>query len=136
MAQIQTITISNASGTVYETAEAMLTQLDAEVDTSTSVSSLDTWSAEGTLTQGDTILSEDGTTVTITRTWADARLFVIPRPLPDLPKGSDEVPLLDHQDKTLQRGQSLAHMYNFDKATHYDSGLMYVPIFNLSVENI
>jgi hypothetical protein len=73
MAQIQTITISNASGTVYETAEAMLTQLDAEVDTSTSVSSLDTWSAEGTLTQGDTILSEDGTTVTITRTWADAR---------------------------------------------------------------
>jgi hypothetical protein len=73
MAQIQTITISNVSGATYETAEAMLTQLDAEVDTSTSVSSLDTWSAEGTLTQGDTILSEDGTTVTITRTWADAR---------------------------------------------------------------
>ena len=72
MAQIQTITITDTSGTTYETVDAMLSQLDTEVDTSTSVSFLETCTAEGTL-KSDAILSEDGATSTITRTWADAR---------------------------------------------------------------
>ena len=72
MAQVQTITITDTSGTTHDTTVALLTQMGTEVDTSTQVAFFETCAAEGTLTQNEE-LSEDGTTVTITRTWADAR---------------------------------------------------------------
>ena len=72
MAQVQTITITDTSGTTYETVDAMMVQMGTEVDTSTEVSFFATCTAEGTLT-ASAILSEDGATSTITRTWADAR---------------------------------------------------------------
>ena len=73
MAQVQTITITDTSGTTYGTAEALLTQMGTEVDASTQVAFFETCEAEGTLRITSMDLSEDGATATITRNWADAR---------------------------------------------------------------
>lgn len=72
MAQVQTITITDTSGTTYDTHQALLTQMGTEVDTSSQVTFFQTCANEGTLTENEE-LSEDGTTVIITRNWADAR---------------------------------------------------------------
>ena len=72
MAQVQTITITDTSGTTYDTHLALLTQMGTEVDTSTHVAFFEASEQAGTLTQ-DLELSEDGTTVIITRRWSDAR---------------------------------------------------------------
>ena len=73
MAQVQTITITDTSGTTHGTAEALLTQMGTEVDSSTQVAFFETCEAEGTLRITSMDLSEDGATATITRNWSDAR---------------------------------------------------------------
>ena len=72
MAQVQTITITDTSGTTHDTVEALLTQMGSEVDTSTQVDFFEASEQAGLLIQ-DHELSEDGATVIITRNWTDAR---------------------------------------------------------------
>ena len=79
MAQIQTIIITDTSGTTYETVDALLEQMETAVAATAwhlshaaARSLIDTCIAEGSLV-GSGVLSEDGKAATLTRTWADAR---------------------------------------------------------------